>query len=124
MEIKKVKRADIDYLALGKQIDTWPPSVRSEYAYKALTDIQRGYGTRGLIAYDDDELVGVLSYEEYTDRINLSFLGTKNSGVGARMVDEIKQNGQMIALLAEAGADGFWARQGFERIKNGTYVWG
>ena len=112
MKLIKVTKKDIDLLKLGAEIDKWP-KVRAEYANKALDDIYRGHGTHGLLAYDGDELVGVLSYEVYrvndpSDLINLSFLGTAHRGVGAKMVDEVKrEDTPRIVLIAEAGANPF-----------------
>ena len=125
MEITKVTKPDMvnEYLTLSKQIDAWA-SVRAEYANKALTDIQRGHGVHGLLAYDGDQLVGVMSYEIYSDIINLSYLGTARNRVGAAMVDMLKQETQdkTIALIAEAGSDGFWRKQGFKETKKHTYI--
>ena len=122
VKITNVAKKDIDYLALDKQIGEWSGD-RSEYAAKALLDIHRGHGAKGLMAYDDGELVGVLSYEKFTDLINLSFIGTSHSGVGELLVNKLKKEGMNLVLTAEAGSDPFWLKQGFKLIKEHTYLY-
>lgn len=127
---------DEDYSLIWEQVNTWEGS-RKKIGRDAIWNLHAGDTL--LVARDGEEIVGVAAYGGTFDAEELhldgddtygwlSYLATKRSGYGRKMMAEIiaamQEEGHGIALTPSLAATGFYEKLGMPRGGYGYFYLG
>ena len=112
--------------------EPWNDEWTNESASKRISQMINCEGFDGLVAYEDEKLIGMIlgNHEYYYDAMLFQIkefcvdVKVKGAGIGAKLLNEfttrlkIKGIGRIVLLTARTdGTEGFYKKHGFESLE-------